>query len=80
MLPSKFRDEDEISEAAEFARNHVRNPITVVVLSGDAHPWRKFPAVSIFAVDVDHLDHSPHLDYCLAERSCSIFHDCRELQ
>ncbi|KAK6043347.1 von Willebrand factor type A domain protein, partial [Cooperia oncophora] len=76
ILFSKSEDEDEISEAAEYVRKHLKIPITVVALGGNTRPWRDFPAVSVFAVDVDEICHSSHLDYCIAERSCAISHEC----
>ncbi|VDM76926.1 unnamed protein product [Strongylus vulgaris] len=69
---SKSDDKDEISEAAEYARMYVRNEITVVALGGKASAWRNFPAVSVFAIEVDNLDSSKNLSYCIAERTCSI--------
>ncbi|KAK5982079.1 hypothetical protein GCK32_006689 [Trichostrongylus colubriformis] len=76
ILFSRSEDEDEISDAADYVKKHLRKAITIVALSGNAHPWRHFPAESVFAVDVDELNHSSHLDYCIAERSCAIFRDC----
>ncbi|VDO59991.1 unnamed protein product [Haemonchus placei] len=76
ILFSRSEDENEISEAGDYARKYLRIAITVVALGGDAHPWRHFPAESVFPVCIDKLNQSPHLAYCLAERSCAIFHDC----
>nr|CDJ90542.1 von Willebrand factor and C-type lectin domain containing protein [Haemonchus contortus] len=76
ILFSKSEDEIEISDAGDYARKYLRIAITVVALSGDAHPWRHFPAESVFPVCIDKLNQSPHLAYCLAERSCAIFRDC----
>ncbi|WKY00178.1 hypothetical protein Q1695_014774 [Nippostrongylus brasiliensis] len=78
ILFSKTDDEKEIAEAADFAQKHMRNPISIVALSGHASPWtRHFPPGSVFAVKIDDLeDHSGRLDYCLAERSCLIYNQC----
>ncbi|KAK6742244.1 hypothetical protein RB195_009858 [Necator americanus] len=78
ILFSRSEDEDEISEAAEYARKYLtRDEITVVALSGNVHPWKRFPAVSVYAVDVTALDDSNHLDYCIAERSCILTGQCK---
>ncbi|RCN42073.1 hypothetical protein ANCCAN_11943 [Ancylostoma caninum] len=76
ILFSRSDDDDEISEAAEYAHKHLRNDITVVALSGREKPWRKFPAISVYPVDVSDLDASDGLDYCIAERSCAIANEC----